>query len=94
MTRSTPGLAPPDATNEARAFGIVRLSWLTRIRDCDARVAQNSLVIKVVQTGCLGGLKVDPGLASQGRVDDAPLQVVVRLKPDAQCLDRSCVEIS
>src|SRR5579862_482462 len=36
MTRSTPGLVPPDATYEASAAGIERLSWLTRIRNCDA----------------------------------------------------------
>src|SRR5947209_2310719 len=32
---NTPGEVPPEAMNEATACGIVRLSWLTRIRDCD-----------------------------------------------------------
>ena len=46
--------------------------------------AQNRFVVKIVQTSRLGGLKIDPWLAAQGRVDDDPLQVVVRLKARLQ----------
>ena len=34
------------------------------------------------------------GFAAQRRVNDDPLQVIVRLKKNAQCFARSCVEIS
>jgi hypothetical protein len=39
-------------------------------------------------------LKIDPGLAAQSRVDDDPLQVVIRRKPDAQGFARSSEAIS
>jgi hypothetical protein len=41
------------------------------------RKAKNRFIVKIVQTGGLGGLKIDPGLAAQRRVDDDPLQIVV-----------------
>ena len=38
---------------------------------------QNCFIVKIIQTGGLGSLKVDPRFATQRRVDYDPLQVVV-----------------
>src|SRR5271165_2856760 len=58
--------------------------------DLRCRRAQNGLIIKIVQTGCLRSLKIDTRLVAQGGVNDDPLQVAVRLKTNAQCFARSC----
>src|SRR6185312_8430281 len=55
------------------------------------RETQNGIVIEAIQSA---RLKVEARFAAQSRVDDDPLQVVVRLKTDAQGFVRSCVKIS
>ena len=74
LQAARPGLVPPNAYEN---------SGLRR------REAQNCPIIKVVQTGGLGGLKIDAQFTPQGCVDNDALQVVVRLKTDAQCFARS-----
>ena len=96
---TAPGLLPPNATNEASAFGIVRLSWLTRIRDCDAARCKTTSSLKqsnreTIQSRRLSQLKTYARLVAQGRLDYDPRQVVVGLKPDAQCFARSFVKLS
>jgi len=56
------------------------LSWLTRIRDCNARKAQNCFVVEIVQAGGLSILKIDARLAAQHGVDGDPFQIVVSLE--------------
>jgi len=50
---------------------------------------QNSLIIKIIRTGCLRSLKIDVWFATQRRVEDDALQVIVSLKKNAQCFVRS-----
>jgi hypothetical protein len=55
---------------------------------------KNRLIVQTIQTGCLSGLKINAGLATQRGIDDHPFQVVVRLKADAQCFARSAAAFS
>jgi len=50
--------------NEASARGMVRLSWLISIRECEAAEPQDGFIVEMVQMGCLSGLKINAGLAT------------------------------
>jgi hypothetical protein len=43
-------------------------------------LAQDALIIKIIQSSCLRSLKIDTRLAPECRVDNDPLQIIVRLK--------------
>src|SRR5215813_4069630 len=58
------------------------------------RETQNCFVIQVVEAGYLCCLKIDARFASQGRVNNDPLEIIVRLKPNTQCFARSRADIS
>jgi hypothetical protein len=42
FTRNTPGLEFPAERNSAKSFGMVRKSWVTRMRPCAAAIANTS----------------------------------------------------
>jgi len=47
--------------------------------------AQHQFVIQIIQSGSLGGLKIDAGLAAQRCIDNNPLEIIVGLEPYAHC---------
>ena len=63
MTRSTPGLITPEAMNDVSAPGIVRLSWLTTIRD-SAAARSNVPGLDRVVLNYLDGFRCPVGQAS------------------------------
>jgi len=52
--------------------------------------SQHHFVVQTIQSGSLGRLEIDAGLAAQRRIDDDSFQVVVRLESNAHYGLASC----
>ena len=75
FTRNTPGLEPPAARNSAKRFGMVRKSWVTRMRPCEAAIPRTLWIAHSVELCALCGEEVDRRFA--------PGAAAVRLAPNA-----------